>query len=139
MSASGCNTSVLANSSSFSRNCIRTRRSLSSHEAFSWIACARRDERILRSTTSSPISSRLSASIRTRAVAVGGTSAFFHACAVPWAQAAPLRSKSIMASRRSCMSRELPPACVSSDSRLRTASAMGSMQACARVTNCSRA
>ena len=101
--AAGCRASAM--SSPPSRYCMRTRRSLSSQVAFSWMASARREERILLLDDSSPISSRLSASERSGRRGVGGTSALLPGLARALDPGGALAVESSIASRRSCMSR----------------------------------
>jgi hypothetical protein len=85
------------------------------------MAMARRDDRIFCSRTSSPISSRLFDSRRMRVVAVGGTTASCQALVTAWTHACPLRSNTIISSRRSCISRVLGLFWTSSAMRLRSA------------------
>ncbi len=127
-SASGLSTSWASSSVVPSRCWMRSRRSLSSKLALSWIACARRDDRMLLSITSSPISSSRSPPVDDAPAAAPGVftdlrqlvwASETHCVACPW--------NATKSSRLSCMARALPTSEACLVRRSRMACARGTM------------
>ena len=104
---SGRSKSCLSNSVTFSSWRMRSVRSFSSQVALSKTRNAKREDKILFSTMSLPISSNDRLPLVVRTDAVGGSMAFFQAAAVELSHTLSLFWYVIHASRRSCDSRAL--------------------------------